>query len=151
LPVPPGKSVNFAPLIIIKNKIYMKSIVKPFRHLLLIGSFLLVGSVFVTSCKKTTDPAPVVTPTLGITSVSPGTGAAGTVVTITGTGFDGTTSSNNQVSFGTTAATVLTSTPTAVVTQVPGGITGNFPIVVTTGGKSVTATSQFNVTTVIGK
>ena len=127
----------------------MKSTVKPFRYLSLIGSFLLAGSVFITSCKKDPDPTP--TPTLGITSVSPGTGAAGTVVTITGTGFDGTTSSNNQVSFGATTATVLASTPTAVVTQVPGGITGNVPIVVTTGGKSVTAASQFNVTTVIGK
>ena len=128
----------------------MKTTNTRFRHLSLVGSFLLVGSVFFTSCKK--DPAPDPVPSLAITSISPGAGNAGTVVTINGTGFDGTTPSNNTVTFGTTAATVLTSTPTAIVTQVPGGITGSFPVVVTTPTKgSFTSATPFNVTTTLQK
>ena len=128
----------------------MKTTNTRFRHLSLVGSFLLVGSVFFTSCKKTSDPVP--DPSLSITSISPGSGNVGTVVTINGTGFDGTTPSNNKVTFGTTAATVLTSTPTAIVTQVPGGITGSFPVVVTTPTKgSFTSATPFNVTTTLQK
>ena len=108
-----------------------------------------MGSVLFTSCKKD-DPAP--DPALAITGFSPGSGNATTVVTITGTGFDGTTLSNNTVKFGTTPATVLAATTTSIVTQVPGGITGNFPVVVTTPTKgSVTSTTQFNVTTTLTK
>lgn len=131
-----------------KNNL-MKGTITRFRGLSLVGSMLLMGSVVFTSCKK--DEA-TPEPTLSITSISPGSGSAGTVVTINGTGFDGTTPSNNKVTFGPTVATVLTATPTAIVTQVPGGINGNFPIIVTSPTKgSVTSTTQFNVTTTLTK
>jgi hypothetical protein len=117
------------------------------RFLMMAG--LLAGSLFVVSCK---DEESTPDPVLAITGVSPGSGNAGTVVTITGTGFDA-TASNNTVKFGATNATVLAATPTTLVTQVPAGITGNQALVVGNTPKGTTATSatQFNVTTVIGK
>ncbi|MVM29241.1 cell shape-determining protein MreB [Spirosoma sp. HMF4905] len=113
-------------------------------------SCILAGSLFVTSCKKTEDPAPV-TPSLAITSFSPTSGKAGDVVTITGTGFNASTT-GQTVSFGTTAATVLAATATNLVVQVPNSINGNFPIVVSQpGSTSVSSSTQFNVTTTISK
>lgn len=119
------------------------------RHFMLAIVSLMVGSIFFASCKKDDETTP--TPTLSISSFSPASGAAGTVVTIAGTGFSSTPASNS-VTFGTTAATVLAATPTALVVSVPAGISGNFPISVSqTGVAAVSSSSQFNVTTVVGK
>jgi hypothetical protein len=106
-------------------------------------TLLLATSLLVLSCK----PTPIPELALTISSVSPGSGMIGTVVTITGTGFDGSTPTANQVQFGTTSAPVTTATSTTLVTLVPGGITGNQPIVVTnlTKGASATFTTPFNV------
>jgi hypothetical protein len=53
-----------------------------------------------------------------ITSFSPATGPAGTIVTINGTGFN-TTASNNTVYFGGVKAVVISSTATTITVQAP--------------------------------
>ncbi len=120
------------------------------RRFMLVLTCLLAGGLFFTSCKKD-EPTP--DPILAVTGFAPGTGKAGDVVTITGTGFDGTTSSNNVVKFGTTTATLLAATPTTLVVQVPAGITGAQAISVANTAKATTATAttQFTVTTIITK
>jgi hypothetical protein len=64
-----------------------------------------------------------------VTSFSPKTGAAGTVVTITGTGLAGTT----RVAFNGGNGTILSATPTTVRVSVPEGVMSG-PITVTTAG-----------------
>ncbi len=117
---------------------------------LMVVTCLLTGTLFMVSCSKDSNTTP--DPGLTVTSISPGSGASGTNVFIAGTGFDA-TASNNTVKFGTTAATVVTATTTALLVTVPGGITGSQAIVVgnTVKGTTVTAASQFNVTSVPGK
>ena len=90
------------------------------QRISIIASFVLLSFAILTSCKKDE----VVDPALAITSVSPLSGKAGDVITITGTGFDGTTATNNTVKFGTTTTPVLAATATSLVVQVPAGITG---------------------------
>lgn len=92
----------------------------------------------------------VPTSTLAITNVSTNSGKAGDVITLTGTAF-GATIADNQVKFGNTSATISFANATTIVTQVPDGITGNQTISVTTGGKTATYGTPFNVTTVLGK
>jgi hypothetical protein len=82
-----------------------------------------------------------------VSSFAPVTGAADTVVTITGTGFD-TDPFHMQVKFATNlAAEVLSSSATSVVVKVPAGAV-NGPIVVTNTitGQSVTTADSFTVT-----
>jgi hypothetical protein len=76
-----------------------------------------------------------------ITGFSPAGGAAGTSVTITGTGFDSATPSNNVVTFHGQTATVNSATATTITTTVPSGATRG-PLTVTVG--SVTAESSDN-------
>lgn len=120
------------------------------RHFVFVVSCILAGSLFLVSCKKddTTTPEPA----LAITGFTPSSGKAGDVVSIAGTGFDGTTPTSQSVTFGSTAATVVAGTPTSVIVQVPSGISGSFPVTVTRSGKgSVTSSAQFNVTTSLSK
>ena len=64
---------------------------------------------------------PVVLPSPTITSISPGSGEEGTVVTITGTNFSA-TPANNIVTFRPSqTSVVISSTATSIVTSVPGG------------------------------
>ena len=78
-----------------------------------------------------TDSTTVV-PLPNITALTPSSGAVGTSVTITGTNFSS-TPSTNSVTFNGTAATVTNSTATTLTVSVPGGATsGN--VVVTIGG-----------------
>lgn len=113
-----------------------------YRSLIMVCA--IAGSLFY-SCKKTVEPEPI----LAIVSLSPTSGKAGDVVTITGTGFDATTPANNTVTFGTTAAPTLAATATSIVVQVPGGITGSQAISIkNTKG---TVSSPFNVTTELSK
>jgi Concanavalin A-like lectin/glucanases superfamily/IPT/TIG domain/Putative Ig domain len=68
-----------------------------------------------------------------ITGVSPGTGAAGTSVTIGGSNF-GAVQWSSTVTFNGAAAAVTSWSPTSIVATIPGGATtGN--LVVTVGGK----------------
>ncbi len=111
---------------------------------------LLTGTMFLVSCSKDDNTTP--DPVLAISSISPGSGAAGTNVLIAGTGFDA-SASNNTVKFGSASATIVTATTTALLVTVPGGITGSQSVIVgnTVKGTTVTSATQFNVTTVIAK
>jgi hypothetical protein len=81
------------------------------------------------------------TVTPGITSFAPAIGAAGTVVTITGTNFTGATA----VSFNGHPATFTVSNSGTVTTAVPVGAP-NGPITVTTLDGTATSTGSFTVT-----
>ncbi len=72
-----------------------------------------------------------------VTSVSPGYGAPGTDVVVTGTGFSGVTA----VDFGTSGASSFTvASPTRIDATVPAGVTGTVDVTVTTGaGTSATS------------
>jgi len=80
-----------------------------------------------------------------ITSFSPTTGVAGTVVTITGTGFN--SAYGAGVNFGSISASVLSVTSTTIKAIVPSN-TGNgaMKITVTSGGQTVVSTDNFTVT-----
>ena len=117
-----------------------------FRHVRFVVSLLMLGSLFMASCKK--DPDPVPDPVLAITSVSPGAGKADDAVVITGTAFDP-TPATNVVKFGTTQATIIGGSTTALTVKVPAGINGTFPITVTTPKGTATSPTQFNVTTTL--
>src|ERR1051325_155003 len=80
-----------------------------------------------------------------ITSFTPVNGNLGTVVTINGTNFDGTTPSNNQVYFGTERATVVSATSTQIQAIVP-YCTNNVPISVTVNTVSAYSNKPFVVT-----
>ena len=83
--------------------------------------------------------------TLSLISFSPGTGPVGASVTIYGTAFS-TTPSQNTVTFNGTAATVISSTATRIVTTVPTGATSGLISVATTGSP-VSSAVAFTVTT----
>jgi gliding motility-associated-like protein len=83
------------------------------------------------------------TPLPTITNFSPDNGPVGTVVTITGTNFDPTTS-NNAVTINGTAATVSASTATSLTVTVPAGATTG-PISVTVNGYAATSDKFFCV------
>jgi len=83
------------------------------------------------------------TPT--ITGFSPASGEVGAIVNITGTGFDGTTPTNNILTFNGTTAVVTASTTTSITTSVPTGATTGL-IAVTVGGNTATSSSAFTVT-----
>jgi IPT/TIG domain len=85
------------------------------------------------------------TPSPSITSLSPNTGAVGTVVTITGANF-GTTQGTSTVKFNGTAGTPTSWSATSIVVPAPSGTTtGN--VVVTVGG---TASNGINFTVASG-
>ncbi|MBC7618629.1 MAG: IPT/TIG domain-containing protein [Candidatus Saccharibacteria bacterium] len=98
------------------------------------------GSIELTT---TTPSAAVVTPV--VTDISPVTGPAGTVVTITGTSFS-TTAANNVVTFNGVAATVTNATATQLTVSVPAtASTGT--ITVSVRGQTATAATVFTVST----
>jgi protocatechuate 3,4-dioxygenase beta subunit len=86
-----------------------------------------------------------VTPSLSVTSFSPGSGAEGVSVTITGTSFS-TTLANNVVSINGVSATVTSATATQLVVTVPANATSGV-ISVTVNGITVTSASSFTVNT----
>ena len=118
------------------------------QRIFIVTSFVLLSFAILTSCKKDE----VVDPALAITSVSPLSGKVGDVITITGTGFDGTMAANNTVKFGTTTTLVLAATATSLVVQVPTGITGSQSITVDRPTKTTATNSlPFTITTVLSK
>nr|WP_121271002.1 IPT/TIG domain-containing protein [Pedobacter schmidteae] len=79
--------------------------------------------------------------TLGISSVSPDNGLAGTTVTIKGSGFS-TTAANNKVYFNGILATVKTASENSLVLDAPQGLsTGDLKVVV--GGEEALAPQPF--------
>ena len=105
---------------------------------------ITVACVMTISCSKDGDNAPIVvdepvnkTPT--ITGISPNSGVIGTEVTITGANF-GSTSSQNEVEFNGTAATIKSTSTTQLVVDVPENATsGTVSVVV--DGKTATGPS----------
>lgn len=80
-----------------------------------------------------------------ITFVSPTVGAPGVSVTISGTGFTGTTQ-NTFVRFGTALASVTSVQQGTIVTQAPGNATFG-PVTVTTSGRTAVSRNSFFVRT----
>ena len=83
-----------------------------------------------------------------ITNISAASGAIGSTLTITGTGFDD-TDANNTVSFGGTNASITSATPTSIVVSVPAGVSGANNVTVTVNGQVSTETRTFNITPVL--
>lgn len=81
-----------------------------------------------------------------ITSFSPTSGVAGTIVTITGTGFNS-SYYGTSVNFGTINANIVSITSTSIQVTVPSN-TGNgaMKITVNSGGQTVVSSSNFTVT-----
>lgn len=80
---------------------------------------------------------------IGIFLVTPTSGRVGATVQIQGFGFDPTTS-NNQVKFNGTSATVIAATVNAITTTVPTGATTG-PITVTNTNGTATSAKSFTV------
>ena len=80
-----------------------------------------------------------------ITAFSPGNGAVGAKVTITGTNLTNATTPKPSVLFGAKAASVVSATATTVVAIVPAGA-GAGKIAVTTTGGTATSAASFAVT-----
>jgi N-acetylneuraminic acid mutarotase len=122
----------------------MERKISPVEYLRLIAIGLLVtGSIFFLalffiSCDDEESP-----PQLAITSFSPTSGKVGTAVTITGTGFSETATSNT-INFNGVAATVITSTSTTISTTVPVGATTG-KISIGTGGATASSPDDFTV------
>jgi photosystem II stability/assembly factor-like uncharacterized protein len=89
----------------------------------------------------------VVPPT--ISSFAPGSGTAGTAVTISGNNFD-LTPANNSVTINGVAATVTASTGTTLTVTVPTGATTG-KIAVTVNGQTTTSTTDFTFITLPGQ
>lgn len=103
----------------------------------------LFGMLLLSGCKDDVAPSPTITgftPTNGVATAT-GTGATG--VTITGTNFSATPSSN-IVKFNGTEAVVTASTTTSITTSVPSTATTG-TITVTVGGQTATSTATFRV------
>lgn len=88
-------------------------------------------------------------PPLSIVSVSPLTARTGDQITITGENF-GITAEENVVTFNEVNAEIVSASSTSLVVKVPAGMLAPSyndvnPIVVTTGGQTVTATESFRL------
>ncbi|XP_012942613.1 fibrocystin-L [Aplysia californica] len=75
------------------------------------------------------------TPTLS--SINPTSGSMGAVVTISGSGFDGATLSNNEVIIGATPCTVTGATTSQITCTLNNGPTGDANVAVTVVGKGL--------------
>jgi hypothetical protein len=112
----------------------------------LLVPILIATTLIATSCKKSGSPSGPSTPTgptgptaptaPTISTVSPDTGAYNTVVTITGTNFS-TTTSSDIVTFNGAAATVSAATATQLTVTVPKGA-GTGTIKLTIGANTAT-------------
>lgn len=71
-----------------------------------------------------------------VSALSTSSGLVGDTVTLTGTGFDGSTSANNIVKFGNVTATVTSASTSSLTAVVPEGSSGNAVVNVTVGGIS---------------
>ncbi|NIJ52649.1 IPT/TIG domain-containing protein [Dyadobacter arcticus] len=108
---------------------------------------MLTTALVLLNCKgdpgATPNPNPGGGTTLAISSINPASGAEGTKVVISGTGFS-TTLSNNIVKFGTVAAVVDSASATRIVTKVPKDAkTGKVSVEV--GGQVAASTADFTM------
>lgn len=104
------------------------------------GQFTIVAAVRIPATQRFI--VAIVAPLFpSIASFAPGSGSAGSIVTITGAKFTGATT----VAFNDTGATFVVDSPTQIRATVPAGATSG-PIVVTTAAGSVTSTQSFTVT-----
>lgn len=104
-----------------------------------------VNSCGVRSALSAIVPSPLVVAMPVISSISPTSGAVGTVVNIAGTNFNA-TPANNTVKFNGTAATVTSASATSITVTVPSGATTGTISVATAGG-TATSTGSFTVST----
>ena len=121
---------------------------------------VVAAAIALTGCPS---PTPLQTPvaenpsgesaSLLISAFSPRSGGPGTVVTITGTGFDGKVPSNNLVMFNGVPGVVTSATETTLVATVPEGASFG-TISVTVNGKVATSAdayaAQLNIKTIMG-
>ncbi len=105
----------------------MNQIIRWGSLLLLVAGF--IG--FIAACKNNDSPAPI----LSVTSISPTSAPAGTTVTISGTNF-ATTPSSNTVNFGNVPATIMSATSTQLVVMVP--VNAGSPVTVSANGSTAT-------------
>ena len=103
-------------------------------HSRFIMSIAFAFLFFAQACNKGGDNPPPIA--FAVTAISPTSGADGTSVTITGTGFSATTASNT-VQFNGVAATVLSATATSITAIAPPGA-GTGAISVTLNGQTAT-------------
>ncbi|MGI4834108.1 MAG: ferritin-like domain-containing protein [Janthinobacterium lividum] len=104
------------------------------------GASVVVGSLWLASCKKddTTTPAPT------FASFSPANAVGGTTITITGSGFTGATSLTLGIAPNAQPVSFLVVNDTTITFVVPGGGAATGPITIVTPGGTVT-TSPFNI------
>jgi uncharacterized protein (TIGR03437 family) len=111
-----------------KNSFFSKSV----KQSLLVSLLFFVAVVFAQA------------PT--ITSFTPTSGAVGSSLTITGTGFN-TTASNNVVYFDGVKATITSTSATQIIVTVPSGSSGNSKIkVINLQAGATSSKSQFTTT-----
>ena len=77
-----------------------------------------------------------------ITSFSPSSGVAGTIITISGSGFS-TSTYNNTVKFGTVSSNILSATESTITAAVPSNLTGSMKITVVANGQTAVSASNF--------
>jgi hypothetical protein len=101
------------------------------------GSYSLPGFTY---AAPPASPAPV------INSVNPASGAIGTTVTLSGTGFNG-TPAQNSVFFGGVPATIQSASAGTIVCTIPAGaVYGKISVLRRTDGLNATSPQAFNVT-----
>jgi|GEM_PF-4100477 len=105
---------------------------------LLLLSLTVALTVGLQNCKRKTDPAPQ-PPRLTVTGISPSSGRGGTLITITGTAFDGT---GRAVTINGKSATIRQTSPTSIQAEVPANC-GSGPIEVTVGGQKTRSSTDF--------
>ncbi len=83
-----------------------------------------------------------------VEAFNPKQGAPGTIVTLTGTGFDAKTKTNNMVEFNGVAGTIVEASATQIKVRVPAGAE-NGPLKLTVNGQEVTTAESFKAAMMI--
>lgn len=118
--------------------------INKFLSVLTLATFLIYNSISLISCSTDNDETVDVDTTPTLTSFTPTSGSEGTVVTISGSNFS-TTTSSNTVEFNGTSASVSSATASELVVVVPSGATTG-KITVTVNAETATSSDDFTVT-----